>query len=446
MQANLKYLASALLLYIFALVYLSYGIQQDSFLQTFSVYTLAFVSYLYCIRVRQRHTLKTWLWIALALFIIPLFSIPPLSPDTYRFLWDGELVTLGIHPYSYTPNELMEGNQLVNSSEYMQFLYDNTTDLSKKNYTIYPTVHQLYFLIPAFLTDHFLTSLLILRVMMLGTLIFGVKYFMRILSLFNTSAQNVVLLILNPILIIEVMGNLHFEGIMLSWLLPGIYYIMKKEWLKSSFFWAVAINIKLTPLILLPFLLRYLGLKISMKFYVATFISTVGLLLIYMWPSVFMNFLQSLTLYFDNFEFNAGIFYLTKWIASFFVEGNPTLIVGPALSVLAFLSILFIAFYRPIYSGKALLNRMMWGYVIYLLLATTVHPWYVVLPLGLAVFNANLGVILWTLLIMLSYGFYGFENSVWSYLLIASEYLILIAFLSFPSSKLHGKTRALLRL
>ena len=446
MSTNLKYLAFALLLYIFALVYLSYGIQQEDFYQTFSVYTLAFIAYLYCIRVRNQFALKTWLWIALGLFIIPLFSTPPLSPDVYRFLWDGELVTLGIHPYSHTPNELMEVNHLVSSSQYMRFLYENSTELSKSNYTIYPTVHQLYFLIPAFLTNHFLTSLLILRLLMLGTLVFGVKYFIKILGLFKIPMQHAVLLILNPILLIEVMSNLHFEGIMLAWLLTGIYYLLKKEWLKSSLFWAVAINIKLTPLILLPFLLRYLGFKESLKFYLATFIFTIGLLLIYMWPSVFFNFLQSLELYFDNFEFNAGIFYLAKWIASFFINGNPTLIIGPALSVLAFISILFVAFYRPIYSGKALLNKMMWGYIIFLLLATTVHPWYVILPFGIAIFSANLGLLLWTLLIMLSYGFYAFESSVWSYSLIAIEYVFVILFFAFPKSRFQIKVRKLLKL
>jgi|SRR5690554_375706 len=446
MQANLKYLAIALLLYVSALVYLNYGIQQDAFFQTFSVYAIAFIAYLYCIRVRYEYAVKTWTLVALVLFLIPFFSVPPLSPDIYRFLWDGELVTMGIHPYSFTPNELMEVNHAVNSSSYMQFLYENTTDLSKGNYTIYPTIHQLYFLLPAFLTDHFLISLWILRLMMLGTIIIGLKYFLKTLQLLNLPAQNIVLLILNPILIVEVMGNFHFEGIMLAWLIPGIYFLIKKECLKSSVFWAIAINIKLTPLILLPFLLRYLGFKESFKFYLATLFFSTGLLLIYMWPSVFLNFLQSLELYFDNFEFNAGIFYFVKWISSFFITGNPTLIVGPLLSILAFFGILFIAFYRPISSNKELLNRMMWGYIIYLMLATTVHPWYVILPFGIAVFSANLGVMLWTFLIMLSYGFYAFENPLWSYSLIGLEYTLVLLFLMFPNSKLQNKARTFLRI
>jgi hypothetical protein len=446
MQPKVKYLAFALLLYFFSLVYLNYGIQQDAFLETFSVYTFAFIAYLYCIRTRNEFTLKTWLWIAFGAFVIPIFALAPLSPDVYRFLWDGELVTLGIHPYSFTPNELMEANKEVYASGYMQFLYDNCTDLSKGNYTIYPSIHQLYFLLPAFLTDHFYVSLLILRLMMLGTLTLGVLFFIKTLRLLHLPKQHIVLLILNPILIVEVMGNFHFEGIMLAWLMPGIYFLIKKEWLKSSVFWAIAINIKLTPLILLPFLLRYMGVKQSLKFYLVTFLFTTGLLLIYIWPSVFFNFLQSIQLYFDNFEFNAGIFYLTKWVASFFISGNPTLIIGPVLSFLALLSIVFIAFYRPIHSSQLLLNRMMWGYVIYLMLATTVHPWYVILPFGLAVFNANIGLLLWTLLIMLSYGFYAFDSLVWSYTLIGFEYTLVILFLIFPKSKLQNTIRAWLRL
>ncbi|HLV41998.1 MAG TPA: polyprenol phosphomannose-dependent alpha 1,6 mannosyltransferase MptB [Brumimicrobium sp.] len=446
MQTSLKYLAFALILYFSALVYLNYGIEQTDFLQMFAVYIVAFTIYLYCIRMRQSITLKKWLWIALVLFLIPLIATPPLSPDIYRFLWDGELVTLGIHPYSFTPNELMKSEALVNSSEYMKFLYENTTDLSKDNYTIYPTVHQLYFLIPTVLTDHFMTSLIILRILMLGTLVFGLKYLIKILELFKIPEQHIVLLILNPILIIEVMGNLHFEGIMLAWLFPGIYFLMNKQWVKSSLFWAIAINIKLTPLILFPFVLRYLGFKESLKFYFLTTLFSVGLLSVYMWSTVFWNFMQSIELYFNNFEFNAGVFYLFKWLSSFIVKGNPTLIIGPALSIIALLMILFIALYRPIKNDKTLLNRMMWGYVIYLLMATTVHPWYIVLPLGLAVFSVNLGVIFWTLLIMLSYGFYTFDNKVWSYLLIAVEYILLFVLLVNPRSKLQNSMRNILRL
>ena len=102
-------------------------------------------------------------------FLIPLFSTPTLSPDFYRFLWDGELTTLGVHPYAYTPNEIVQ-HGLIEGNEYMNELYTNITDLSKKHYSPYPTINQIYFIIPAWASDAILPSLIIMRIMILATL------------------------------------------------------------------------------------------------------------------------------------------------------------------------------------------------------------------------------------------------------------------------------------
>jgi hypothetical protein len=446
MQSKWIKLVGAIVLYALAILSISYVGQQSDFLLHIFSYSVAFTVFLYCISIRDNFTLKTWKRIAFILFLIPLFSAPSLSPDVYRFLWDGELVTMGIHPYAFTPNELMALESKVYTSEYMNVLYEQITALSRQNFSNYPTVNQLYFLVVAGCSDDLFASLVLLRIVLLLSLILGVFYFMKILNLLSFPSNSGILLLLNPILIVEVIGNFHFEGVMLSWLMVGIYLMLKHQWIRSSIFFAIAINIKLTPLILLPFLMRFRNIEISIKFYMLTFLLSGGLLFIYLWPSLFWNYMQSIELYFDNFEFNAGLFYLTKWVTSFFTDGNPTLIVGPALSVIAFLSILFIAIYKPINNSKEWLNRMMWGYVVYLLLATTVHPWYVIIPLGLAVFSKNIGVLFWSYLIMLSYGFYAFGNAGVGYVLIGIEYSLLIWFLAFPNSFVLNKARSILKL
>ncbi len=446
MYSKLGGLSGALLLYIISLLLISYVAEQADFILSFSAYSLSFIAFLYFIRIRNDFSIKTWKRIAIVLFLIPLFSFPSLSPDVYRFLWDGELVTIGIHPYAAIPNELMQFDSRVYDSEYMNLLYTEITELSQRNYSIYPSVNQFYFLITALISDNLFVSLIVLRILMFLSLLLGAYYFFKTLDLLSISINNSVLLLLNPILIVEVMGNFHFEGIMLSWLMIGIYFMFKQQWFKSSLFWAIAINIKLTPLILLPFLLRFRSFKVSIRFYISTFFISGILLLIYLWPGLFWNFMQSIELYFDNFEFNAGLFYLVKWITSFFVDGNPTLIVGPALSIVAFLAIVFIALYKPINNKKEWLSRMMWGYVIYLMLATTVHPWYVILPLGLAAFSTNLAVLFWSYLIMLSYGFYAFGNATIGYSLIAIEYIIVIYLLLFPNNYFLRKSRLFLGL
>jgi hypothetical protein len=73
----------------------------------------------------------------------------------------------------------------------------------------------------------------------------------------------------------------------------------------------------------------------------------------------------------------------------------------------------------------------MWLYVVYLIFATTVHPWYIILPFVFSVFSTNKGVLAWSFLIMLSYGFYHWESKWVSQLLIVSEYVLLAICLIF---------------
>jgi len=80
------------------------------------------------------------------------------------------------------------------------------------------------------------------------------------------------------------------------------------------------------------------------------------------------------------------------------------------------------------------------------LLATTVHPWYLILPLGLAVFSVNIGLLVWSFLIMLSYGFYAFGGSQIGFAFIGIEYGIVIYCLFYPNSWLLKKIRGGLQL
>lgn len=71
---------------------------------------------------------------------------------------------------------------------------------------------------------------------------------------------------------------------------------------------------------------------------------------------------------------------------------------------------------------------MLFSISFYLLLATTVHPWYLITPLTVCLFTKYRFPIVWSATVMLSYSAYG-ENGVaenpW---LIALEYLTVAGF------------------
>lgn len=414
-------------LFILGLIFINYFGSQDQFTSTLLVYALLFAIYLYFIRTRKNFTEKTTDYFALIFHLVPLFAIPSLSPDIYRFIWDGEILTHGIHPYAYTPQELTE-QSFYQSNEYLKSLYSEITGLSRKNYSLYPTVNQFYFVIPAYLTENLFLAVLLMKVLVLATAVLGYVYLKKILRFLKIATKNAWLIAINPFIIIELTGNLHFEGVMLSFLFVAFYFVLTKKWLIAALFWAIAINIKLTPIILLPFLLRFVGWRSALKTYFLVGSFSIALLSIYLWPSVFPNFMSSIELYFNNFEFNSSLFSIVEYMIYPVYDYKTILVVGPLLSKIGVLIICLIAIIRPINTGRVWFERMSWGYLIYLLFATTVHPWYIVFPLGLSIFTKNTFIIAWSFLIMLSYGFYAFENKFISNGLIVAEYIGLLIF------------------
>jgi hypothetical protein len=287
-----------------------------------------------------------------------------------------------------------------------------------------------------------------MKILVLATGVVGYIYLKKILHILKIPSKNAWIIAINPFIIIELTGNLHFEGVMLSWLFIAFYFVLTKKWILAALFWAIAINVKLTPLILLPFLFRFLGWKSAIKMYLLTFVFSLVILVVYLWPSVYPNFMTSIELYFNNFQFNSSVFAITEYLVYPIYDYETILIVGPLLSKIGLLLICLIAILRPIRTGKVWFERMLWGYLVYLLFATTVHPWYIVFPLGLSVFTKNSFMIGWSFLIMLSYGFYSFENEFISKGLIAVEYsgLLILVILDLTHRKKQHLFQRLLRL
>lgn len=409
------------------LVYLS---SQANFPLTFFTFSGAFLCYLMIYFCRNDLSLKHWEYLALVVYLIPVLSIPTLSPDFYRFLWDGELTTYGVHPYAYTPNEIVEKN-LIPLDSNMSFLYENITALSKKHYSPYPTINQLYFIIPAWITDHVLMALIIMRLLIFGSLIIGYRFLKKLLIKTKVPLAQGTLLLFNPFLIIEVMDNLHFEGVMMAWLIVGFYYLQQKQWLKGSLLWGVAVAVKLTPLILMPPLIRFFSFKRTFFIYVLVLSFSASLTMLMLWPEYAANVMRSIRLYFNNFEFNASALEIIKWIVNPFTKYSATPIAGPITVAIGTVLLFTLSWWKPITSWKALFTRFMWLYIVYLIFATTVHPWYIILPLVFSIFSTNKGVLVWSFLIMLSYGFYHWDTTWVSHALVITEYIGLALALSF---------------
>jgi len=349
---------------------------------------------------------------------------PHLSPDSYRFLWDGAITWMGENPLDSIPNELIHQERFANN-EYTRSLYNGITELSKNNYTCYPTVNQFYF-VAANISNSVTINLIVLKLLVFITQLFGLFYLWKLLKHFKLSQKKIFIIALNPLWIIETIGNIHFEGVMLSFLLIACYFLVKEKWIPGALFLAFAIHIKLVPLVLLPFFFRYLGWIKSILVYTVTMSIVVILALVYIRTDNYLNFLQSLTLYFESFEFNSLIYhhYINYGLDIF--GYYPTKIYGAYLSKWGAILILGLAVFGGKMDFQAMATRMIFGMMIYYLFATTVHPWYILTILGLSVFTKFSFGIVWSGLIFMTYAVYSDWHEDTVQLLIHFEYAVLL--------------------
>ena len=163
--------------------------------------------------------------------------------------------------------------------------------------------------------------------------------------------------------------------------------------------------LKLVPLIWLPFLLK---LDFRKGILVALGIGLV--FLVFMSPILIGenlgNFQESLDLYFDSFEFN-GSFYKVERALGFWIYGYNAIQKIGSLNMVLFIAILLLAFfYTRKEDPSSFLKSLILVYFIYLLISTTVHPWYVLPLIPLGIISGYYFPILWSFTAFLSYEAY----------------------------------------
>lgn len=406
----------SLLLY----VRIGYFADRADFLPLFIAYFALFVLYLFL--CRSRSSIPVLFFLALMLRVVLLFSIPNLSDDFYRFYWDGLLVLHGINPFDYLPSEVLANPDIsVHGLNRELFLHLN----SREHYTIYPPVAQMVFAISAFLSrGDVYDGAVIMRVFALMAEAGSLWVMLRLLPLLNLDKRLFVWYAFNPLVILELTGNLHHESFVIFFVLLSVYWLIKHQDIPAAGSFALAVASKLLPLILLPFFLKRLGVKRSIRFYTYTGIFIL-LLFLPMLSKAFMHgFADSIFLYFEKFEFNASIFYLVRKIG-FWVKGWDIIqTAGKWLGFTAFILIILLTIFEHAKKNNVP-GIFIWPFFIYLAFSTTVHPWYATPLVAFTVFSRYRFPVVWSLLIFLSYEGYtetGFDENM---ALVTIEYSIL---------------------
>ncbi|MBW8242169.1 polyprenol phosphomannose-dependent alpha 1,6 mannosyltransferase MptB [Muricauda oceani] len=407
----------------------AYNLVRTDFVKLFMLFGALFFL---CYKLIQfeKWNFKFLLVVGILFRLVFLIAEPNLSQDIYRFIWDGELIKNGINPYLYTPDQIMEQGTI--SFPNMKELRDGMTDLNAKHYSNYPPINQILFAFAALLGGgSVLGSTIAMRLIIiladLGVLYFGRK----LLQNLNKANHLAFWYFLNPLVIIELTGNLHFEGVMLFFFVWALYMISKNKWLWATPVYAVSIMVKLMPLLFLPIFIKYFGFKKSTAFYTLVLLSCAALLLPF-YSSVFIeNYSETVGLWFSNFEFNASMYNVVKKIAVTYYEAKPWKLIdsyGSMLKKAMVAIVVLIALLRKNQKLESAITSMVFALACYYFLSSTVHPWYVVFLLGFAIFTDYRFPLVWSFTIILSYYAYSNPDFKENLGLLAIEYILVIGF------------------
>ncbi len=246
-------------LLLIGLVYgIGYQTPRNDFPQLICLYSIFFFFYLGIYQfTTTKKTIAFFIGLSILLRLLLVFTIPNFSDDLYRFIWDGRLITQGVNPFDYLPSYYIE--QDIKVAGLTPELYQQ---LNSPNYfTIYPPVNQIIFAIATWLFPNSIWgSSLVMKSFLFTFEVGSIFLIIRLLCYFKLPAKNVLLYALNPLIILEITGNLHFEGAMIFFLLLAIWLVVvKKWWLLSALAFALSVASKLLPLMFLPLLVRRLG-------------------------------------------------------------------------------------------------------------------------------------------------------------------------------------------
>jgi len=342
------------------------------------------------------------LWGALLLRLVYFPLLPELTDDPFRYIWDGWLQMEGINPYRYAPEA--DGLERFQEAE----IYDRLN--SKPYYSIYPPLTQFVFAVGglAYSIDWTVGYYVIKFVLVaaeFGGLV-GLAQFV--------SAPNLLLYAWNPLILVETAGQGHPEALLVPCLVGAIWAVRRDRGRIASVAVAAAGMIKLYPFVLWPYLLRRYGLSAVWP----GALIAVGVSLPYTASYVLPHIKESMDLFAELFEFNAGPYYLVKYVLWTATGADWSKVIGPTFRYLFLgsLPLLYILDWKMKWTFR---QACLITIGLLFALSTTVHPWYLVPIVALSVIERT-PTWSWLWLSILSIGTYLFyvDGTYWLWIIL----------------------------
>ncbi len=418
----------ALVISSIAYLALGYFTPRENFFNLIGWFAILFAAYGYIYYFTAKQGVGFLMIMGVLFRALLLFGLPLLSGDYFRFVWDGLLFTHGENPFLHLPSYYHQQPELI--PELTDELFNGLN--SPEYYTIYPPVSQYVF---AFATWLFPTDILKAVITMKSVLFIAetgsIILIRSLLNRLSLSPKLALLYALNPLVIVELTGNLHFEALMIFFLLLSFHLILNNRYKRSAFTMALAISTKLLPLMILPFFIKRIGFRKSIIYFGYIALFCLILFTPFISKEFITNIFTSINLYFQKFEFNASLYYVVRWIGYQIKGWNIIQTAGPVLSAITALVIFSGAALERQTQWSTLPKKVLFAFTTYFLLATTVHPWYITTLVAFSPFGQLRYGIIWSALATLSYFAYSNNTYTENLWLITLEYTATLTWMGY---------------
>lgn len=417
------------IIFLLGTITLGFFATQADFSIIFSGYLMMFAAYAWWLFRPAAFDWKTIVFVAVFARLILAFALPSLSDDYFRFIWDGLLTNAGYNPFNFLPSEIVNANMPI--AGLTPSLYESMN--SPNYYTVYPPVLQAVFALSTFVFgDNVYAATVLMKLLVLSAECGSAFLIVSLLKHFQQPLNRVVWYVANPLVVIEITGNLHFEGIAVFFFLLGWWLIVKQYFYASAVAIALSIATKLLPLMFLPFFIKRLGWKRAILYF-----AIIGAVLIAVFSpllnEVFINnFRSSLGLYFAHFEYNASVFYALQWVGRQLSNGHNWInILGPALGAWTALTIFGKAWVEDRPDWQNFGGAALFAFTLFLLTTTTVHPWYLSFLIVLSAFSNFKFPLVWAFFAVLTYINYSYNPYHENKWIVAVEYIVVLSILAW---------------
>ncbi len=329
--------------------------------------------------------------------------------DIWRYLWDGHVWANGINPYKYSPidenlDSLAGEMQTVESEFYDEVATDSENEIFDEsqaeitesneipvveqheiwqdireniNYadvtTIYPPLAQFIFRLSYAIAPG---SVLMMKSLLVGCELVGILFLALSLKRLKLPVASIVLYAWNPLMIKVFAGSGHADSILVMMLCATVYFVIRGMKSMTAITFGLAILAKISPIFLMPFIVRRVGWLRSCLIVFVVFLGYLPFL--DAGQNLFAGFLK----FAREWQFNPGIYAFIRYLGEFFVDDATFF--ARIFCLILIISITFWLIFRDDLTEKTFVKSAAIVLGSLIIFSPTVMPWYLswVLPVA----------------------------------------------------------------